>query len=568
MCALKLNPMVDPRGIQSRGRISLAHRQNLSELKKGPILFYNNTKLEFCNYTEIFPTIKKYLKSKGIANFIDIRKTVRGKTTEDFRNTAKALVDKRFKAAIVALADMGTTPATVILTIELERAGIPSVLITAPPGNKLAEVVTFYRAGPLCLCPIDIYQASSKNDVVSEVEKQIDCIIDSLTLPPDELTKRHSIKLNIDSVSPSDEIFLYKSVLLEDNNVEPGLLIEEVMDKFDAEHIGDGLPLIPPTKNRVSAMMSYCPFNPEEVLVNEVGPSGKNITIKDIVVNAVMAGCKPEYLPILITVFRALSNPKYNFLQSVTTSHPGGNLVLVSGPIAQEVGIHGGQGCLGPGFRANATIGRAVNLVIINVTRSVPGISDLDCLASPSEYTYCFSEDPSLSPWPLIHEERFDKETSVVYVLKASPPIDVIDFLSQSARDLLDTFIDSSTNLGSNNAYIPGNLILVLTPDHSKILDKEDWNKQKLRLYFYEKIRQEKSKVEGRGIMPVRPPGFNELDTIPVTRKPDDIEIVVAGGRGGHSAIITPWALRSEAIVEPICLPDGNIAKSIKEFKV
>jgi len=568
MHTMKLAPIIDPRGIQVRKRIALAPRSNLSELKKGPILFYNNTKLEFCNYTEIFPTIKRYLKSKGITNFIDIRETVRGKTTEDLRNTARNLASRKFKAAVVALADMGTTPASVILTIELEKAGIPSVLITAPPGHQLAEAVAFYRAGHLCLCPIDIYQASSKKDVANEIGKQIDCIIDSLTLSPDELSKRHSIKLSMDSVSPSNEIFISKSVSLEDDNIEPGLLIEEVMDKFNAEHLGDGLPLIPPTESRVSKMMSYCPFNPENVLIKEVGPSGKNITIKDIVVNAVMAGCKPEYLPIIITAFHALSDPKYNFLQSVTTSHPGGNLVLVSGPIAQEAGIHGGQGCLGPGFRANATIGRAINLVIINVTRSVPGVADLDCIASPAEYTYCFSEEPSLSPWPLIHEERFDKETSVVYVLKAAPPTDVIDFLSQSAKDLLDTFIDSSTNLGSNNAYIPGNLLLVLTPDHSKILDKEGWNKQKIRLYLYEKIRQEKSKVEGRGIMPVRPPGFDELDSIPVTRKPDDIEIVVAGGRGGHSAIITPWALRSEAIVEPICLPDGSIAKSIDDFKV
>jgi hypothetical protein len=568
MFEVKVDSIVDPRGKQEKVILSLAPRPKLEELKEGPILFYNNTKLEFCNYTEIFPTIKKYMREKGITNFVDVRETVRGKTTEDLRKTAMELANKKFKVAVVALADMGTTPATVIFTIELEKAGIPSVLITAPPGAQLAEAVVFYRAERLCLCPVDIYQASSKDEVVAEIKKQMDCILSSLTMPVEEIVKSHTIKLKMDSVPPSNELSISESVSLEASKIAPGLLMEETMDMFESLHIGDGLPVIPPTKKRVLEMMTYCPFDPEEVLIREIGPSGKDITVNDIVVNSVMSGCKPEYLPILITTFRALGNPKYNFLQSVTTSHPSGNLVLVSGPIAQEINIHGGQGCLGPGFRANATIGRAVNLVILNVTRSVPSIADLDCLASPSEYTYCFAEDPTLSPWYLINEERFDKKTTTVFVLKAAPLYDVIDFLSQSAKDLLDTFIDSSTSLGSNNAYIPGNLILVLTPDHAKMLKQEGWNKPKIRQYLYEKIRNEKSKVVGRGIVPVRPPGFDELDSIPVTRSPEDIEIVVAGGRGGHSAVITPWALRSEAIIEPICLPNKDIAKSIKDFRI
>ena len=563
---IKVDFIVDPRGKQERPKFSLAPRHSLEELKKGPILFYDNTKLEFCNYGEIFPTIKEYFRKKGITNFVDIRETVRGKTTRDFRRIARELAQKGFKAAVVALGDVGVTPGSVVLTIELEKVGIPSVLITAPPGAKLAEAVAFYRAGCLCLCSIDIYQASSKEEVRSEMEKKLGCVFDSLTLPPDELVRHHTIKLEMDSTPPTGELSVCESVVL-DNKVVPGILMEETLDLFDSLHIGDGLPVIPPTKERISRMMTYCPFDPEEVLVAEVGPSGKNITVKDVIVNAVLAGCKPEYLPILITVFRALADPRYNFLQSVTTSHPGGNLVLVSGPIAQEIGLYGGQGCLGPGFRANATIGRAVNLVILNVTRAVPGVADLDCIASPCEYTYCFAEDPSLSPWPTINQERFDKDTTSVYVLKAAPPHDVIDFLSQSAKDLLDTFIDSSTSLGDNNAYISGNLILVLTPDHAKILHQQGWDKPKIRRYLYEKIRNERSKVEGRGIVPVRPSGFEELDLIPVTRSPSDIEIVVAGGRGGHSAVITPWALHSEAIVEPIRLPNGKIARSINEFR-
>jgi hypothetical protein len=262
-----------------------------------------------------------------------------------------------------------------------------------------------------------------------------------------------------------------------------------------------------------------------------------------------------------------MANPKYNFLQSVTTSHPGGNLLLVSGPLAQELGIHGGQGCLGPGFTANMTIGRAVNLAIINVCRAVPGYADLACLSSSAELSYCFSEDPGMSPWPTINAEHYDSQTTTVFVLKAEPPHDIIDFLSLTAGDLLDTLVGSCTTLGSNNSFIPGPLVVVITRDHAWLLDREGWDKDKIREHIHARAHHEAPMVRGRGLVPVRPAGFNELHPIPVTRSPKDVEIVVAGGRGGHSAVILPWALHSEAIVEPVLLPNGKVPKSIADFQ-
>ena len=142
-------------------------------------------------------------------------------------------------------------------------------------------------------------------------------------------------------------------------------------------------------------------------------------------------------MPVLVAAFKALNSKKYNLNQSVTTSHPGGNLVLVSGPIAQEIGISGKQGCQGPGWPANATIGRAVNLVMMNIFRSVPGVCDLDCIASQAEFTYCFAEEPELAQWNMINEDHYDSETTTVYVLKAEPLHDIIDFLSLDGHDLL-----------------------------------------------------------------------------------------------------------------------------------
>jgi hypothetical protein len=432
--------------------------------------------------------------------------------------------------------------------------------------------VAYYRAGSLCLCPLDIYQGSTVEDIIAEVDKKFDYIINSLTLPPDKIKEHAHVGYELDQ-EPQGEgqtIPVPENIavrLTEEKGEEPGSYIEEFMDLADFYHIGDGLPLVPPTKRRVQNMLSYCPFKPDTVLAKEIGPTGKDITVGGIAVSAVMAGCRPRHMPILITAFKAMGDIRYNFLQSVTTSHPGGNLVLVSGPLAEELGIHGGQGCIGPGFTPNATIGRAVNLAIINICRSVPGYCDLDCIASQAEYTYCFSEDPVLTPWDTINAERYDENTTTVYVLKAEPPHDIIDFLSLTAGDLLDTYVGSATTLGSNNAYIPGPMVFVITPDHSRLLHREGYTKNMIRQHIHERAHHEAPMVRNRGLRPVRPEGFDQMHPIPVTRSPEDIEIVVAGGRGGHSSVILPWALHSEEIVEPVLLPGGEVPKSIEDFK-
>jgi hypothetical protein len=566
----KLNPMLDPRGRQERPVLKLAPRVGLEALKKGKILFYDNTKLGYCNYAEVFTRIKENFKRMGIANFVDYRETVRGKETKDLEKYAAMLAKEKPTAAVVALGDMGTSAATTIVTMTLETLGIPSVYITASPGGEIVEGVAFYRAGHLCLCKIDIYQASTVEEVRAQIDLRWDYIIASLTAKGEDLEKIAHIDFKADRVKPEENglLPLTETIDVADERLfEPGCYLEEIMDFVNEEHLGDGLPVIPPTQRRYEKMLGYCPFDPEMVLAYEVGPSGKNITVKDIALAAVMAGCKPEHMPILVTAWKALANPKYNLLQSVTTSHPGGNLVLVSGPLAKELEISSGQGCLGPGFQANATIGRAVNLVIINVCRSIPGVCDLDCQASQAEFTYCFSEDPALTPWDTINAERFDKDTTTVLVLKAEPPHDIIDFLSLNGGDLLDTLTDCCTTLGSNNATITGNLILVLTPDHGEMLANAGYDKNKIREHIHLRAVHEAPMVRGRGLVPIRPAGFENMHPVPVTRSPKDVEIVIAGGRGGHSSVILPWALYSEAIVEPVVLPDGKVARSIREFR-
>ena len=551
--------------------MQLAPRVSIDELKQGPILFYNNTKLDYCNYDETFVRLKENFEKLGIHNFVDVRETVRGKSSQALKAYGADLVKRTApKAAVVALGDMGTSPATTIVTIGIEEAGVPAVYITAPPGSDLVKSVAFYRAGHLCLCPIDIYQGSTREEVAREVDRQTQFIIDSLTLPPDKIGTCSMIDFALDKEPPAENGLIEldgKIATDDDRDSDPAAYVEEVNDLFTSLHLTDGLPIVPPTRRRYEQMLGYCPWDPDMVLAEEIGPSGKDITVKDVAVAAVMAGCKPTAMPILITAFKAMANERYNFLQSVTTSYAGGNLVLVSGPLTKEVGLYGGQGCLGPGPWANAAVGRAVNLVLINTCRSVPGVCDLSCISSQAEFTFCFAEEPELTPWSTINEERFDARTTSVLVLKAEPPRDIIDFLSTSAGDLMDTIVDSCTTLGSNNAYMPGALVLVLVPDHAEMLRRDGWDKDRIRQHIHERVHNETALVRNRGLSPARPAEFEDRHPMPVTRSPKDVEVVVGGGRGGHSASILPWALHSDAIVEPVLLPNGEVATTIESFR-
>lgn len=567
---MAVDKMLDPRGYQERPMLKLAKRPTLDELKKGKILFYNNTKLGFCNYYTVFDQIKKRLRDIGCddTQWVEYTETVRGKNAEKLAEYAAMLAKEQPVAAIVAFGDMGTSSSTTVVTIELEKIGIPSVYMTAPPGTGITEGVGVYRAGNLCMASVDIYQASTVEEVVKEVDKKWDYILKSLTTNGDELLDLAYIDLKMDKVAPAKDGFLPFTPVYDASKASvPGAYMEEIIDYFESEHIADGLPFIPPTVERYQKMLAYCPWDENTKLVDPSGPSGKEITVKDVAIAAVMAGCKPTAMPVLVASFRALNSPLYNFSQSVTTSHPGGNMCIVSGPIAQEINLSGKQGCLGPGWPVNATIGRAINLVLMNVLRTVPGICDLDCIASQAEFTYCFAEEPSLAQWNMINEDHFNSETTTVYLMKAEPQHDIIDFLSLNGHDLLDTVTACCTTLGSNNAYMPGPLVVCLTPDHAIMLKKDGYTKEMIQEHIHQYVYHQTPMVNGRGLMPVRPKEWKNRHPLPVTRFPKDIEVVTVGGRGGHDGVILPWALHSEGCVEALRLPDGTIAKSIEDFR-
>ncbi|HET7159172.1 MAG TPA: hypothetical protein VFI62_09260, partial [Burkholderiales bacterium] len=416
-----LERLLDPRGRLKLTRIKLAPRPDEAALAAGTLLFYDNEKMDVGHYGLIYTRIKEALRARGYSRFCDRRASIRGKTNVDITVMAHEFTEVGACAAVIGLADMGVSPAMVALAVEMERLGLPTVCLTARPGSRLAAAYAHYRAGSLCLLPFDIYPASDQETLNREIDACIPRLLAMLTTNGAALDELARIEYAVDPTSAASDGFLSH----ESNRAattSKSSDFDAVRSQFESMHIGDGLPVVPPTRARYENMRSYCAFDPDEIILKEIGPSGTTLTVREALIAALMAGCRPQYMPVVLTALRAISRSQYGLLQAVTTSFSGGHFILASGPIAREIGMHGGQGCLGPGFRANATIGRAVNLALLNVCRAVPGHADLACLSSPAEYTYCMAEDAARSPWTPINEERFDSATTCVMTLKAEPP--------------------------------------------------------------------------------------------------------------------------------------------------
>jgi len=548
----------DPRGAQRAADLVLARRP--ASLAGRRVLFFDNTKLALGRYGVIRDVVRESLENWGVDDVQEMRRTMRGQNLTSIRAlVAEIKTSTRAEGAVLAVADMGVTPATTLLAVELERAGVPTALITAGPGRALAEAVAAYRAEALALCPLDLYHGSTAEEVRRETEGQLERLRGALTWPPERLRAEFALNRLLDREPPAEA----RTVTLP-ADMPP----DEAFAAWLGEmRLGDGLPVVLPTPERVERMLAYAPGRAGEVLMAEAGPAGSDLTVRDVAVNAVMAGCEGRLLPILLAALKGMLSPAYSFLQSITTSHPGGNLVMVSGPLAAEAGIHAGQGCLGSGFAANAALGRAVNLVILNVCRAVPGVADLGCLGSPAEFTYCFAEAAEHCPWEPFHAFHADEGATTVLVMKAEPPHDVIEFVSDRGEDLLAVVAGTCTGLGSNNAYLPSSLVVVLVPDHARILAREGWTRRRVQEFIFEHAANPRARTLGRGIAPIRPAGFDEREKIPVARSPEDIHVVVAGGAGPHSAVILPWGLYSEAVVERVLLPDGRVPASLEDFR-
>ena len=301
---------------------------------------------------------------------------------------------------------------------------------------------------------------------------------------------------------------------------------------------GDGLPLVAPTPARVEAALRA--LEGIELELGPLPPSGLVPTRESFAANAVMAGCRPAELPVVLAALRAMLAPEYNLHGVLATTHPCASLLVVSGPVRTSLGINSGTNCFGQGTRANAVIGRAVQLLTMNIGGARPGSMDRSTQGSPAKYSWCFGENEEESPFePYSVRRGFAPGESVVTVAATEGPHNINDHGSTTGEGLLMTIAGTMAQTGSNNLYVKGPHFLVLGPEHAATLHRDGWTADTLRERLWEQARvpvaevseENRRQFEDWGVQP-------DGDFYTVSTGPEMLHILVAGGAGKHSAWI------------------------------
>ena len=312
---------------------------------------------------------------------------------------------------------------------------------------------------------------------------------------------------------------------------------DDAQERFHREGWTDGLPVILPTPERVAAMLAGSGLpSGEEVAI--LPPGSGTATVEKIAINAVMAGCLPQYMPAVTAAIKATAETEFNLNGIQTTTNPAGTLVLLNGPIRHELEINCGANCLGPGTRANAAIGRAVRLCLLNIGGAIPGEIDKATQGMPGKYSFCFGENEEENPWePWYVERGFDKGDSVVTVMGSAGTHNATG--GGSGDELLMTLARTMVGVGLNNfRQGQGEPLMVLNPTFARALHNDGYTKDDVKKKLHEFSGLPLYWVP-RGVAGQRFVEHPEVDPVPIVRDWQSIIVVVAGGPGSlHSTFI------------------------------
>ena len=324
--------------------------------------------------------------------------------------------------------------------------------------------------------------------------------------------------------------------------------------------VTDGLPVIPPSRARVERMLAAS-ARARDHLVGEVAPNYGRATVEKIAINAVMAGCRPEYFPVVLAAVEAACDPSFNLHGVSTSTHFSSPLIVVHGPIRTRIALNCSFGVFGPGHRANATIGRALRLVMINVGGVRPGETSMSTFGHPGRYTYCIGEHEEVSPWPPYHASRgLAAADSAVTVFAGEAPHGISDHASRTAQALAGSLGWSMASLW-NAKHFPlySHTMLVVGPEHARTLADDGWSKDDLVRHIFETVRMPYGRLkpdedsgEGTNLRFAKGGEPAADQPIPKFPSPEELHVVVAGGTAGRFSMAIPGWLGTKNGSRPV----------------
>ena len=335
----------------------------------------------------------------------------------------------------------------------------------------------------------------------------------------------------------------------------------------------DGLPIIAPTEERVEAMLEYCDRDPLEVL-GVIAPRQGEATVQAVAVCAVMAGCEPEMFPALVAAAQGIGRPEFNISGVNATTHPNTVMMLLNGPLAREIGVHSGMGCFGPTYEANATLGRALRLVQINIGGATPGHGDRATQGTPAKFTFCVAENEAESPWAPFQTTRgFSAEDSTVTVYACEAPHNIEDHGSNTGLGIMQTVVGSMGQAGSNNILARGDTLLALTLEHAAVIHGDGWTREQMQEYIFEHARFPADRLSVEFINHINEridpdtPTFVKDSRLPIAADRESIHIIVAGGPGKHSSWMPGFGDMSYPQTVAISNRDGAPVRNLEELR-
>jgi hypothetical protein len=334
----------------------------------------------------------------------------------------------------------------------------------------------------------------------------------------------------------------------------------------------DGLPVAPPTEDRVLAILDYLGRDPDEV-VGIIPPAQGVATVEQVAIQCAMAGCLPEHVPVVLAALEAMLEPRFNLHGVQTTTNPCAPLAIVSGPVVERLGFHTGDNAFGGGSHASAAVGRAVRLILWNIGGAYPDEADRATLGSPAKYVFCVAENGRQSPWAPIHVDYgLPPEESAVTVFACQSPEPI--FAPGTAERILRVIATTLPTTGVNMFHAAGEFLLVFSPRPAQELARAGYTKQDIRTWVFEHARYHLGSLRRSGVLVGDEPhqyywghreggppdltGLPDETLLPMVEAPDRIHILVTGGMGQWWVGFCPgWGnYGGFAVTKPIRFPD------------